>query len=230
VRARVTGNPVRSEILAGSREDAAGHLGLDPDAKTLLVLGGSQGSHALNEMMIVSATAIAGLAPGLQVVHLANKADQERVEQAYKSAGIKAAVFAFLDDMSLAYRMADFALSRAGGTSIAEMTLCGIPSILVPFPHAANDHQRLNAQALADTGAAVLLEQDAFSVDLLAGIICKFLDDEGLAKRMHQACLDKARPDAADTIIATLRSLVASRKAPLPLPALDPEPAGKEQS
>ncbi|HUS57274.1 MAG TPA: undecaprenyldiphospho-muramoylpentapeptide beta-N-acetylglucosaminyltransferase [Planctomycetota bacterium] len=229
VRARVTGNPVRAEVLAGTREVAARKLGLDPEKKTLLVLGGSQGSHALNEMMIASAAGIAHLAPGLQVVHLSNKADHERVEQAYKNAGIKAAVFTFLDEMDLAYSASDVALSRAGGTTIAEMAACGIPSILVPYPFAADDHQRHNAQALADAGAAVVLEQDAFCVDLLAGLICKFLDDEGLARRMHQASLDKARPDAANAIIEKLRSFVRTKPTAINLPALDPEPVGKEQ-
>jgi len=228
VHARVTGNPVRTEVLAATRDAAFEQMQLDPGNKTLLVLGGSQAAHALNAMMIRSAAELAREAPGLQVIHLAGKADCDQVSAAYRQAGVTARVFDFLDDVT-AYRAADVALSRAGGSTIAELTACGIPLILVPYPFATDDHQRCNARSLAESGAAVVLEQSAFTPPILVGIIRKFLDDAGLAKRMHQASLDRGRPGAAADIVAKLRTFVRPNATNITVHDLRPEPVGKEQ-
>jgi len=229
VKARVTGNPVRAEVLAGSRDSAAAQLHLDPAKKTMLVIGGSQGAHALNEMMARSAASVARAVPGLQAIHLAGQQDRDEVAAAYAAAGMKAEVAAFLDDMHLAYSAADFALSRAGGTTIAELTARGLPAILVPYPYAADNHQLHNARSLADAGGAVVLEQKDFNEQLLAGLIAKFIDDQVLVRRMHLSSLAQGRPGAVETILATLRSLVPARASGAAIESLSPEPVGKEQ-
>ena len=229
VRARVTGNPVRAELLAATRDDAVRRMNLDPGRKTLLVAGGSQAAHALNVMMVQSAADIVREAPALQVIHLAGEADCGLVAAAYKQTGVDGRVVAFLDDIA-AYRAADLALGRAGGTTIAELTACGVPCILVPYPHATDDHQRHNARSLAECGAAVVLEQADFTPRILAGIIRKFFGDEALAKRMHQASLDRGRPAAAADIAAKLRTLVRPAPKLVAAPDLNPEPVTKEQS
>jgi len=237
VRARVTGNPVRAEILSGSREEAMRQFGLDPAKKTLLVVGGSQAAHALNVMMIQSAEDLARELPAVQVIHLAGQADRDMAAAAYQRAGVEAFVAPFLDEMNLAYRAADFVLGRAGGTTIAELAACGIPSLLVPLPHAADDHQRHNARSLAESGAAVVLEQAEFTPRILAGLIRKFFEDDGLARRMHQASLDRGRPGAADEIVAKLKTFVkpsatsvSARVVNTSGAAPEPEPVAKEQA
>ena len=237
VHARVTGNPVRAEIMSGSRDDAMQQLGLDPAKKTLLVVGGSQAAHALNVMMIQSADDLARELPAVQVIHLAGQADRDIAAAAYQRAGVGAFVAPFLDEMHLAYRAADLVIGRAGGTTIAELTACGIPAILVPLPHAADDHQRYNARSLAESGAAVVLEQADFSPRILVGLVRKFFDDDGLARRMHLASLDRGRPGAAADIVAKLKTFVKPNATPVSAcglnpsgPAPEPEPVAKEQS
>jgi len=210
-KARWLGNPVRDEILEGTREKALQRLHLDQDKKTLLVLGGSQGSHAVNTMMIQCARQLADRADELQVVHLSGYDDREAVAEAYKQAGITAETVAFLDDMSVAYRAADFALSRAGGTTIAELTACGIPAILVPYPHATDQHQLRNAQSLAEAGAAVVLQEEDFSPDRLVGMINTFLDNPVLTRRMRTASLAQGKPDAARSILDMVRKYASPR-------------------
>jgi len=237
VHARVTGNPVRAEIMSGSREEAMQQFGLDPAKKTLLVVGGSQAAHSLNVMMIQSADDLARELPAVQVIHLAGQADHDIAAAAYQRAGVQAFVAPFLDQMNLAYRAADFVLGRAGGTTIAELTACGIPALLVPLPHAADDHQRCNARSLAESGAAVVLEQADFTPRIIVGLIRKFFDDDGLARRMHQASLDRGRPGAADEIVAKLKTFVkpsatsvSARIADTSRAAPEPEPVAKEQA
>jgi UDP-N-acetylglucosamine--N-acetylmuramyl-(pentapeptide) pyrophosphoryl-undecaprenol N-acetylglucosamine transferase len=164
------------------------------------------------------------------VIHLSGQADREAVAGAYRETGIRAEVVAFLDNMWLAYRAADFALSRAGGTTIAELTACGVPPILVPYPNAANDHQRHNARAIADAGAAVVLEQDDFTPGRLVAMICKFITDQNLAKRMQRTCLALGRPQAADVIYDALQTYAQTRTDNGAVEALRPEPATKEHT
>jgi len=230
VRTQAAGNPIREEILAGGHEEAIEQLHLAPGVKTLLVAGGSQGAHAINRMMIACAADLAARAPGLQIVHLTGHRDRETVADAYEQAGLRAEAVAFLDDMSLAYRAADFALSRAGGTTIAELAACGIPSILVPYPHAANAHQAHNARCLAEAGAAVVLQQDDFTPERLVGIICKFLTDEKLRTRMRTACFALGRPNAADTIYEMLGNYAQTQTSNNAAQAMSPQPAAKENT
>jgi UDP-N-acetylglucosamine--N-acetylmuramyl-(pentapeptide) pyrophosphoryl-undecaprenol N-acetylglucosamine transferase len=199
-RAVLTGNPVR--LPAGS--PATPIAGAGP--LELLVFGGSAGAHRLN-VVVPEAVAAAGVP--IAVVHQTGEADRESVEQRYAALGIPAAVHAFIDDMAAAYDRAQLVVCRAGATTVAELTALGRASLLVPFPFAAGDHQRHNAEALVREGAAwMFLERD--------------LTPSGLAERLREAAADRAalramgeraralgRPDAtaqvADECIAAMR-------------------------
>ena len=166
-KVEVTGNPVREEIVRRDAADARQSLGLDPARRTLLVMGGSQGAQAINRAFAAGEGALRDFAGRLQVVHLAGGADAaEALRGAYGRAGIPARVDAFSDDMPSLYGAADFAVSRAGGTSIAELAAMGIPAALIPFPHAAENHQWYNAQAAAAGGGAFVVEEAALAAEL----------------------------------------------------------------
>jgi UDP-N-acetylglucosamine--N-acetylmuramyl-(pentapeptide) pyrophosphoryl-undecaprenol N-acetylglucosamine transferase len=146
-RAVHTGNPVRPEVLAARpppRRDRTG----------LLIFGGSQGAHNLNKTAVVAPESLGSKARALRVRHQTGAADRPEVAAAYERLGVDAQVEAFVDDMGSAYRAADVVVSRAGAMSCAEITAMGLPAILVPYPYAADDHQRRNAEVLAEAGAA----------------------------------------------------------------------------
>jgi len=170
-RVQVTGNPIRAAVRRVDRAEAAAELGLDPALPTLLVMGGSLGATPLNKHLLAALPLLQEQGRVLQAVHLAGRHDADAVRGAYRQAGIPAVVFDFLEDMSLAYSVADLALCRAGGTSIAELTALGVPALYVPLPHATDNHQHLNASVLESRGAAVLLEQKTLTPEFLAGCI-----------------------------------------------------------
>ena len=195
VNALVTGNPVRESIAAIDAPAAR----LRHDGKLhLLVVGGSRGARSLNQQV---PTAIAALGEAqVEVWHQTGTADLAATQAAYAALGLHARVAPFIDDMTAAYRWADLVICRAGAMTIAELAAAGAASILVPYPHAVDDHQTANAHYLADAGAALLLPDR----ELLAGALTPLLqtlasDRPGLlamATRARAAAL----PDAAATV------------------------------
>jgi UDP-N-acetylglucosamine--N-acetylmuramyl-(pentapeptide) pyrophosphoryl-undecaprenol N-acetylglucosamine transferase len=200
-----TGTPVRAEMKRlPSREDAAAKFGLDPSRPTLLVTGGSQGARRLNSLV---AMAFADFPPGTQVLHIAGPLDQPRVEE--EAAGRDGyRVVGFCDDMPSAYAVADAVLSRSGASSMTELAYLGLPSILVPFPYAADDHQTKNAEVFEKAGAAFLEQEGALDAAKLAARVTALTGDLQTRDRMAQAARSLAVPDAAarvcDAILATL--------------------------
>jgi UDP-N-acetylglucosamine--N-acetylmuramyl-(pentapeptide) pyrophosphoryl-undecaprenol N-acetylglucosamine transferase len=145
----LTGTPIRRalwDIPADGRK-ARRELGLSEDKPTLLVFGGSQGAQSINR-------AVPAAAPGGQVLHLAGPRDQAEVQAAYAAAGVQASVLAYLDRMELAYAAADLVLCRSGASTLAELVCAKKPAILIPFPHASENHQEANARVLERAGAA----------------------------------------------------------------------------
>src|SRR5262249_6336999 len=128
---------------------------------TILVLGGSQGAHALNLRMVEAAQYLREIATEIRIVHQTGEADREMVEKAYQEQGTNVEVSAFIDDMSNAYRRADLVICRAGATTLAEVMVAKKASILIPYPYAADNHQELNARSMVEAGAAkMMLEKD----------------------------------------------------------------------
>ena len=194
-RSLLSGNPLRREILTLARQPASA------TGPTLLVLGGSQGAHRLNSLLPEAIAAIDMLPPGFKVIHQTGQADEASVRAAYQQRGIAAEVAAFITDMALVYRQASLVVSRAGATTLAELTALGKPSILVPFPFAADDHQRKNAEALVAGQAARLLLEEGLTAKALAREIEAILNDPELRQRMGQAARALAKPEAVETIV-----------------------------
>jgi UDP-N-acetylglucosamine--N-acetylmuramyl-(pentapeptide) pyrophosphoryl-undecaprenol N-acetylglucosamine transferase len=208
-RTQVTGNPVQQRLrdldLVARRTDGRVRLGLDPRRATLLVFGGSQGARSIN--MAVAAAAAAWQSLGLQVLHVTGHAGHDDALEAWRAAGVDpegeesdVRVVAFLDDMADAYAAADVVVARAGATTIAELSVLGLPSILVPYPHATADHQRGNADSLVTAGAAVLLEDADLSAATLAEAVAPIVKDVERAGRMSLAARSWARPHAAEAL------------------------------
>jgi UDP-N-acetylglucosamine--N-acetylmuramyl-(pentapeptide) pyrophosphoryl-undecaprenol N-acetylglucosamine transferase len=193
-RGFVTGNPVRPEFFDSSPARSGG-------PPRILIFGGSQGAHAINMAMVEAAPKLATFAGGLAVTHQTGERDLERVRDGYRRAGLEARVEPFLFAMDREMKAADLVICRAGATTLAELTASARPSVLVPLPTAADDHQRKNAEVLAAAGAAELLEQSRLSGDLLADRILALANDSGRREAMSRAALRLARPDAARAIV-----------------------------
>lgn len=202
----ITGTPVRPEILAlPERAQAAARYGLDPARPTLLITGGSQGARRLNEICAEAATL---LPAELQVLHIAGALDEERVRQLSTGrAGHQ--VLGFCDQMASAYAASDLVVARSGASSLTEIGCAGLPSILVPFPYAADDHQTRNAQVARDAGAALMVAEADLDAARLAQHVAKLMADLPARQRMGAAARTLARPDAAqrvcDAIETTLK-------------------------
>ncbi len=211
-KVRVTGNPIRTRIRRQDRAAAAAALGLDAARPTLLVMGGSQGARPLNERMVEAAALFARDGRPIQLAHLAGQADRERVAAAYAEHGLRAAVLGFLEDMALAYGVCDLALSRAGGTTIAEFTALGIPALLVPLPHAADNHQHLNARVLEYHGAAILIAQDALTPQRLVTEATGLLADAPRLAHMAARSRELGVPRAAAVVADRVQALLRGRR------------------
>jgi UDP-N-acetylglucosamine--N-acetylmuramyl-(pentapeptide) pyrophosphoryl-undecaprenol N-acetylglucosamine transferase len=187
-----TGNPVRAEItrIASPAERFAARSG----ALRVLVIGGSLGARALNEVM---PAALRQLTAGLQLHHQTGSADMESVKAAYAALGTEVRVDAFIDDMAAAYSWADVVVCRSGALTVAELAVVGVASILVPFPHATDDHQTGNARFLADAGAAILMQQAEMSAEKLAGLLDDFSQQRDMLLEMACRARALAMPDAA---------------------------------
>ena len=199
----VTGTPVRPEILKlPPREHAAALFELDPEKTTILVTGGSQGARRLNEL---SAQAATSLPPETQVLHIAGALDFQRVSEIARGrAGYK--VLGFCDQMASAYAIADLVIARSGASSLTEIASAGHPSILVPFPYAADDHQTRNAEVFANAGAAKLVQDRDLDAEKLASLATSILQDLPTYKRMAKAARELAVPDAADRVCAAIEA------------------------
>ena len=168
---------------------------------TVLVFGGSQGAHAINEAMIRCLPVLQREAPGIHIIHQTGERDYNDALAAYKPMG-NAEVFKFIDDMPAAFSCADLVVCRSGASTVAEITAAAKPAVFVPFPRAADDHQRVNAEALAKHGAAVVVEESKLEGVWLAETIAALLQDPQKLQRMSHAARELAHPNAAKDIAA----------------------------
>ncbi len=192
-----TGNPVRAAItqVAPPRERLAARQG----PLRLLVLGGSLGAQALNET-VPQALAQLSEEQRPEVQHQSGTRHIDAARAAYQRAGVEAQIDAFVDDMAAAYAWADLVMCRAGALTIAELTAVGVGAILVPYPHAVDDHQTGNARYLVEAGAALLIQQTDLDVEGLAALLRALFADRPRLLRMAEAARELARPDAARVV------------------------------
>jgi UDP-N-acetylglucosamine--N-acetylmuramyl-(pentapeptide) pyrophosphoryl-undecaprenol N-acetylglucosamine transferase len=212
-RARTTGNPVRP-VLAVSREEARAAFGLPAEGDLVLVVGGSQGSRALNRALEEAVASVArGDAPrpdGLHLLWSTGPAHADEVRAALRGAGDPGWVraVAYIDDMPAALAAADLAVSRAGAMATAEILNQGLPAVLVPLPTAAADHQRRNARALEEAGAAFLVEEEGLTGPALWSRVTSLLGDGEARAAMAEAARRRSRPDAARVIATDIVSFL----------------------
>ena len=162
-----TGLPVRAAIEPIPKADARTVLGLADDLPVLLIMGGSQGAEAINRVVIESLPYLVKLLPKIQFIHLTGNRNSEPIKSAYDALGLRAVVRPFLTEMEYALGAADLVISRAGGSSLAEFSSMELPAILVPYPSAVDDHQRFNARAFVEIGAARCFHQKQLKPSLL---------------------------------------------------------------
>jgi UDP-N-acetylglucosamine--N-acetylmuramyl-(pentapeptide) pyrophosphoryl-undecaprenol N-acetylglucosamine transferase len=195
----LAGNPVREEFFAGGKREAG--------RARLLVLGGSQGAHAINVAVTAAAPALLRAHPSLEIVHQTGERDVTWAREQYRQAGVTARAEAFLDPVAAEMHAADVAISRAGATTLAELAASGTPAVLVPFPAATDDHQRKNAEVLVRAGAATLIPQAELAGDRLAGEVSALLADRARLSGMGAAMRAKAQPGAAGRIVDRVLAL-----------------------
>jgi len=200
-RIAILGNPVRRDLVMQETENT--HSG-----NTLLVLGGSQGAHSINLAMVQSLEDFKRLKQDLFIIHQTGERDFERVKRAYEEKGVKAHVEPFLFNIARFYREADLVLCRAGATTLAEITACGRPAILVPYPHATHDHQIRNARALANTGAAVMIEDPQLNGAVLVEKVLELMGDRERLRQMAQRSKAMGNPRATEEIVKHCLALV----------------------
>ena len=213
-RARFLGVPLR----AGFTPHAYAVDAAAPTAR-VLVMGGSQGAAALNERLPEAIARALRDVPGLEVVHQAGRGRDEAVRAAYAREGVKSVrVVSFLDDVAREVVRADVVVARAGAVTVAELAAVGRAAVLIPFPHAADDHQARNAQALEAAGAAVCVRQESADAVRIARELARILGDAALRTRMADAARAHGRPTAASDVARDLLSLAGvplATRAPL---------------
>jgi UDP-N-acetylglucosamine--N-acetylmuramyl-(pentapeptide) pyrophosphoryl-undecaprenol N-acetylglucosamine transferase len=199
----VTGTPLRSALTRPVDKNAAlAAFGLKPGRTTLLVMGGSQGAHGIN--MAVGNAAAKLKAHSWQVIHLAGAQDEQAMHATYEREGVPAAVAAFHHRMEEAYGAADLAIARSGAASLAELSHFGLPAILVPYPHAADDHQTANARIFENAGAGVLVRETDATPELLSEKIGALIGSPERLAEMSRKSRALAPANAAERVADVL--------------------------
>jgi len=231
VRSVVTGMPVRRRIGAPSRAQSARSFGLAPERPTLLILGGSQGSHAVNRLVVDALEGCTATERSAwQLLHVSGPADERMVRDAYVRLGAASWVAPFLVDMEAAYAQADLVVARAGASTIAELARCGLPAILIPYPYAGG-HQRVNAEAVEASGGGLMIEESEATPARLLAMIRRILLDRRLRAMMGEQARSLSGRDAAGRLAREILALARrgtrfQRTAPAPSSERVPEMAG----
>jgi UDP-N-acetylglucosamine--N-acetylmuramyl-(pentapeptide) pyrophosphoryl-undecaprenol N-acetylglucosamine transferase len=222
---RVVGTPVRSALLKAAKdstEDPWKFFGLSRERKTLLVVGGSQGARGVNNAVAQTLDELDRL--GIQILHITGPDDYQTMSDAYakKEIKLRSHVAAFCHKMELAYRIADLALARSGASTLAELAAFGVPSMLVPYPFAADDHQTKNAAIFDRAGAGMLISQSDLSPKKLTDTVREILANDNKRTVMQQAARQIAHLDAAERIADAVEE-------PPPAPATKPAASAKQR-
>jgi UDP-N-acetylglucosamine--N-acetylmuramyl-(pentapeptide) pyrophosphoryl-undecaprenol N-acetylglucosamine transferase len=206
-RVRVTGNPIRAAIAGAPRRERT-----PGNAMTILVFGGSQGAHRINQAVLEALPHLGELKGGLRIIHQTGKDDLEWVTKGYRDQAMEAEVLPFITDMATAYGKADLLVCRAGATSIAEITASGKAAIFIPFPFAVNDHQTKNAELLVNRGAAAMIPERDLTGESLSGLIRQLAQDPGKIEEMQHNAASLGNARAAADIVDECMDLVQSTK------------------
>lgn len=201
----LTGNPVRQDLIDidSKRAEALDYFKLDPNKKTLLVLGGSLGARRINQL--IAKEVVDFTAQNVQVIWQCGKLYFEQYQHFNEKENIQ--VLAFIDRMDLVYAAADLVISRAGASSVSELCIVGKPTIFIPSPNVAEDHQTKNAQAIVDKGGAILIRESELDTQF-SGIFSKLLSDENLQRNLSENIKKLAKVDATKDIVEEIIKLI----------------------
>lgn len=192
-----TGNPIRQTMVLPVDLSRENDTGLDTEAPTLLVMGGSQGARFLNRIACSACVKLRNAVPGLQVIHITGDADQQIVRDTYEMCDIPHYVTPFSDRMNVLYTLAGCVLARAGAMTIAEICAAAVPAVLVPFPYATEKHQHENARFLVESGGAVMIDQSDLTAERFIHELSSLMNDRVRMERMAGINRKLAVPDAA---------------------------------
>ncbi len=211
-RIEVTGCPIRPEFGQARRVSGCRALKLDEERPTLLITGASQGARSINATMM-ELMDLFKVADHWQIIHLTGKADEEMCRRRYRENGVEARVLAYTDHMALCMAASDLIVSRAGASTLAEITAMGLASVLLPYPFDRKKHQHANAKILADAGAAMIIDDTGnprANAGKLRDALRELMKSDQRRKRMSQAAAALGRHDAAETMAEHLYELARS--------------------
>jgi UDP-N-acetylglucosamine--N-acetylmuramyl-(pentapeptide) pyrophosphoryl-undecaprenol N-acetylglucosamine transferase len=205
---RCVGTPVRSSMTKPSAEDPHAFFKLQKDKKTLLIMGGSQGARGINRAVGTGLRELFGM--GIQILHITGPNDYQEVKDSYaKHADMPHTVVSFCHQMELAYQIADVALARSGASSLTELAYFGVPSLLVPYPFAADDHQTRNAEIFAKAGAAILMPESQLNATTLVEAVDSIVNDPKTSQSMTNAARALAVRDSAAQIANIVEEVIS---------------------
>lgn len=204
-----TGNPLRPGFEIGSRSEGVKYFGLDPSAKTIFVLGGSQGAEAINSYIASNLERLRS-ANGVQLLWQTGRGSMDKYSQAFRNSRVPGTVLPFIDRMDLAYACADVAICRAGAMTLAELAAAGTPSVLIPYPYATENHQEYNAKVVAEKGAAIVVRQNEMVTSDALGKALSLTADENTRKAMSDKARSLHTPDAAENIASSILKGISS--------------------
>lgn len=205
-KVQMLGNPIRKALMENFLRNSAPH-----EKFNLLVFGGSQGAHIINEKMIEAVPHLEPVRDRLTILHQTGSREAEKVREGYAAQNADAEVVDFIGDMSRAYQNADAIVCRAGATTLAEITVCRRAAILIPFARAADNHQEVNARSLVDAGAAVMITEAELTGERLAKELLELVQNPEKRRRMEKAAGMLGRPEASREIADVLVELSRSR-------------------
>ena len=207
----LSGNPVRVNIIKASMKAKRTS---NQESSTLLILGGSQGARRLNSLMLEAVeNCLSKLSPSPFIIHQTGAHDEDQVRKKYSELGLNARVQAFYSDMAEIYSQADLIISRAGATTLAELTIFHKPVILIPYPYAADNHQEINGRYLVDAGAGVMFRQADLTGEKLGMEIKRVLGNKEILTEMSKNSGNLAKPEATETIVNACMTLLKNRVA-----------------
>jgi UDP-N-acetylglucosamine--N-acetylmuramyl-(pentapeptide) pyrophosphoryl-undecaprenol N-acetylglucosamine transferase len=204
-RCEVTGVPVREAFFQSANKNAMN------SKPTLLVFGGSQGAHAINQVVMDSVADLRQRIPEIHIVHQTGERDYNDAQAAYANLGDSVEVYRFIDDMPGLFARAGLIMCRSGASTVAEITAAGKPAVFVPFPRAADDHQKRNAEALERAGAAIMLEESKLNRETLVETVGSLFSQPSRLEKMGDAARRLSHPNAARDIAAMAARLAGAK-------------------
>lgn len=203
----VSGNPVRGDFNKLQKTEARHKFGLQPETPTLLIFGGSQGARAINEIVSQSLDVLMQ-STEVQLLWAVGEHDWHTVRDSIAEYSERIVARPYIEDMASAYAAADAVICRAGATTLAEIALCGLPAILIPYPHATAGHQVANAKSRERAGAAIMIEQKELTAERLLQVVTDLLKNTEQRQRMSEAARQVAKPNAAAEIVRHITTLI----------------------